>query len=114
MNCHICFNAETEIQHTECHLSYTMITVPIQPVIVGKRGNFNKGVFQFVVNEDEIVTLQMKPGVSFCYSGSLLTHRQEIYKKSTDYPEFVNTVTYNSRVFFEHMIESFRRYINEG
>ena len=65
-----------EIHHIECDLSYTMITVPIQPVIVGKQGNFNNGVFQFVVNEDEIVILRTKPGVSFCYSVFLLTRRQ--------------------------------------
>ena len=114
LNCHVCFNAETEIQHTECDSSYTLITVPVQPITEGKGASYNNGVFQFVVNKNEIVTLQMKPGVSFCYSGFLLTHWQQIYKKSSSHPDFVNIVTYNSRMFFEHLMESFRRFINQN
>ena len=79
LNCHICFNAETEIEHTECDSSYTIITVPNQPVESSKQQNFNNGVFQFIVNEEEVITLPMNPGVSFCYSGFLLTHPQQIY-----------------------------------
>ena len=112
MNSHVCFNAETAIEHTECDSSYMMITVPMQPITTSKSGNLNNGVFQFFIGKNEIVTLQMNPGVTFCYSGFLLTHRQQIYRKSDDHPHMVNIVTYNSRTFFEHMMESFRRYIN--
>ena len=108
-NCHICFNAETETEHTECDRSYTTITAPEQVRTDSKDGKFNKGVFQFVINTNEIVTLPMNIGVSFCHSGFLFTHRQQIDRKSKEYPEFVNIVTYNSRSFFEHVMESFRR-----
>ena len=54
LNCHICFNAETEIEHTECDSSYTIITLPNQPVKSSKQQNYNSGVFQFVVNKEEV------------------------------------------------------------
>ena len=114
LNCHICFNTGTEIDHTECDSLYTIITVPNQPVMASKHQNFNNGVFQFVVDKDEVVTLQMKPGVSFCYSGFPLTYQQQIYNKANDHPAFMNIVTYNSRMVFEHVMESFCRYVNES
>ena len=51
LNCHICFNAESEIEHTECDSLYTIITVPNQPVTLSNHGNFNNGVFQFVIKK---------------------------------------------------------------
>ena len=41
LNCHICFIAETKIEHKECDSSYTIITVPNQPVKSSKQQNFN-------------------------------------------------------------------------
>ena len=108
-NCNICFIAETETEHTECDRSYTMITVPDEVGTDSKYGKFNEGRFQFVINANKIVTLPMNIDVSFCYSGFLLSHRQLIYGKSNRYPKFVNIVTYNSRCFFEYMMQSFCR-----
>ena len=51
LNCHVCFNAETAIEHTECDSSYTMITVPMQPITTSNNGNFNNGVFQFLLEK---------------------------------------------------------------
>ena len=51
LNCHVCFNAETAIEHTECDSLYTIITVPMQSVPSSKNGNFSNGVFQFLLRK---------------------------------------------------------------
>ena len=51
LNCHVCFNAETAIEHTECDSSYTIITVLMHPVTSSNNGNFNNGVFQFLLGK---------------------------------------------------------------
>ena len=42
LNCHVCFNSETAIEHTKCDSSYTIITVPMQSVTSSNNGNFKQ------------------------------------------------------------------------
>ena len=44
LNCHLCFNAEITIEHTECDSLYTIIMFPMQPIPSTKIGNYNRRV----------------------------------------------------------------------
>ena len=52
--------------------------------------------------------LQMDVCMSFTYSGYLLTHQQQIHNESIDEYPLVNVLSYNSKQFFENMLQSFR------
>ena len=65
-------DAETSVYHTERDCSYTLISVPQQEHMDSK-----EFVFQFKINEQLILDIDMVPGISFTYSAYLLTHRQQ-------------------------------------
>ena len=114
VNYNICLNAQTEQRHTECDASYTIISVPSQLAKVTSTGKKNKGRFELNLNENETFIIPMDIGISFVYSGFLLTHHQQIHNLSCDTPPFVNVVSYNSKRLFENMLQSFRRYLGDN
>ena len=113
VNSHLCLNAETRTYHTECDVSYTVVAVPSQPSKFGNEGEVNKGHFEFQINNEFIVVIPMKVGIVFSYSGFMLTHRQQIYRKDQTMSPFINIVLYNSKRLFNNMVTSFRRYLND-
>ena len=112
VNYNLCLNAETEHAHTECDSSYTIICVPNQEANRQAKKIKNSGSFEFVVSHEETIVIPMEIGTIITYSGYLLTHRQQIRKKDSEVPLFVNLVSYNSKRLFENMLESFRRYLH--
>ena len=113
INSHLCLNAETSEFHTECDSSYTVISVPSQLTRSNQNGEFNKGHFEIKINEKKIMVIPMSAGTIFTYSGFMLSHRQQIYKRNNSVRPFVNIVSYNSKRLFNNMMESFRRYLCE-
>ena len=75
-NTNVCINASTDEFHTENDTSYTLITVPAQK---SKEQHVcgNMYFFLFKLNEDLIISLPMTPDLSFIFSGTYLSHRQE-------------------------------------
>lgn len=114
LNAHICHNAQTLKKHTECDSSYTIICVPEQPVQISKKGKFNIAQFEFNMTDDKCLCVPLDPNTIIVYSGFLLTHRQQIQKLNSDLHPFINLVSYNSEKLFKHLMESFRRQINES
>ena len=109
----LCLNAQTEEKHTECDASYTIISVPNQLPRKTNKGKRNVGRFELIINENCRMVIPMDIGISFTYSGYLLTHRQQVHNESQDEHPLVNVVSYNSKRLFENMLQSFRRYIGE-
>ena len=74
LNYNLRLNAQTSKKHTECDVSYTIISVPVQ---LSKKNNLrrkNKGRFELNINEDDTLIIPMDVGTCFAYSGFLLTH----------------------------------------
>ena len=113
LNAHLCLNAETRLKHTECDSSYTIICVPPQPKASVKYGKHNLAEFEFNVKEDEAYVIPLQPGTILVYSGYLLTHRQQVKKRSVEFDPFINIVSYSSQKLFRHLMQSFRREVKE-
>ena len=114
INSHLCINAETEIAHTEHDSSYTIITVPPQyGISKSTNGKYSLARFELIINSYMTIVIGMYPGVTFSYSGFMLTHRQQLNKSRKDNNMFVNVVSYNSKRLFSNLMESFRREIKE-
>ena len=112
LNCHLCFNAQTQMYHTEPDASYTVIAVPNEIPPIGYNGKRVKAQFEFMIDESNILVLPMHPGLIIMYSGYMLTHRQQILNcEDCSYP-FTNIVSYNSKRLFSNLMESFRRDID--
>ena len=114
MNNQLCKNTQSLIPHTECDASYTIIAVPGQEKITkGNKSKKKRATFDFFLKSDSsknsIIVLSLHKGVTFCYSGFLLTHCQQIDNLSDSCVPFLNIVTYNSKRLFENMMQSFRR-----
>ena len=110
----VCINATTEEYHTEKDTSYTLITFPLQNFNLQKiKGNVND--FHFKVNDQVCISLPMTPDVTFMFSGTFLTHRQNgnssLDKNSH---EFVNLSSYGNQKLFNHIRKSFARNIQDG
>lgn len=113
LNVHICHNAQTEMKHTECDASYTIISVPDQGTKKSKDGKQNLAKFEFNLDEKKALVVPLEINTILIYSGYLLTHRQQMYKLNENFNPFINVVSYNSEKLFKHLMESFRREINE-
>ena len=114
LNVHICHNAQTEIKHTECDASYTIISVPNQDKKIDSSGKHNLAKFEFNLDQDKALVIPLEFNTILIYSGFLLTHRQQIQKLNDNFEPFINVVSYNSEKLFKHLMESFRREINEA
>ena len=95
--------------HTEPDASYTIISVPIN---INKNDDRNlrpnKRKFEFMVNNNENLSLSLSSGIILVYSGYILTHWQQIIFNN-ETPPFINLVTYNSKRLFSNLLESFKR-----
>lgn len=109
-NLHYCVNAETEKFHTEQDQSYTVITVPQQHDMNWKKGNGAN--FEFYINSETTIFLQMIPNTSFMYSGYLLTHRQQLSSTKKQKSSFINIATYCSKRLFNNMSKSLERHFS--
>ena len=76
LNCHLCLNAQTQMDHTEPDASYTIILVPnkIETEMINPKTC--RGGFKFIINDDNVLVVPMNPGLILIYSGFMLTHRQ--------------------------------------
>ena len=113
LNVHLCHNAQTELKHTECDASYTIISVPDQKNKVSGKGKHNIAKFEFNLTNEKAIMIPLEVNTILVYSGFLLTHRQQIRNLNDGVDPFVNVVSYNSEKLFNHLMESFRREINE-
>ena len=113
LNVHICHNAQTKMKHTECDASYTIISIPEHDQNFNSVGRQNKAHFEFNIADDKTLVVPLQSSTILVYSGFLITHRQQIRKLNDDVDPFVNVVSYNSEKLFRHLMESFRREINE-
>ena len=57
--------------------------------------------------------IPMHVEIIFVNFPSMLTHQQHIIKKSNYVNPFVNVARYNSKNFFDNMMQSFRRYLKD-
>ena len=113
LNVHICHNAQTEMKHTECDCSYTIISVPDQEKKTHEKGKMNVAKFEFNLTDEKALVVPLEFNTILVYSGFLLTHRQQIHNLNDTVDPFVNVVSYNSSKLFKHLMQSFRREINE-
>ena len=67
----------------------------------------NTAKFEIMVNTNEHLIIPMHPGTIICYSGYMLTHRQQIIDVGTLSLPIVNVVAYNSKRLFSNLMESF-------
>ena len=93
---------------------HTIICAPNQIQSQTRNGYKHCGSFEFYLNSGSILTISMSVGTMFAYSGFLLTHRQQIRNKDSQFKPFVNIATYNSKKLFENMMASFRHYLEIG
>ena len=105
---HYCGNAETRKFHTEQDQSYTIITVPQQHDMNWSNGHGAN--FEFYINSDTTIFIQMIPNTSFVYSGYLLTHRQQLSLMRKQKSSFINIATYCSKRLFNNMSKSLERH----
>ena len=113
----ICVNAMTRIFHTEKDVTYTIISVPKQNLVCSdmkRKSTF----FLFRLNNSNCLSIKMNPGISFLFSGTMLTHRQccvDGYREN-DIPThgniFFNIASYGNEKLFCHLRKSFERIIH--
>ena len=113
MNCHLCLDAQIQMMHTEPDASYAIISVPSNVNRNDDRNlHPNKGKFEFMFNNDEIVSLSLSSGIILVYSGYMLTHCQQIIINNETSTPFINLVAYISKGLFSNLLESFSRDID--
>merc|ERR1712113_1100126 len=81
--------------------------------IITENGRQNVAQFEFNIMENKTIAIPLESNTILVYSGYLLTHRQQIRKLNDSIDPFINVVSYNSEKLFKHLMESFRREINE-
>ena len=102
----VCVNASAANFYTEKDVSYALIAVSQQDYIITKK-NGKTYQFLFKLNENDYISLDLIPNMSFCFSGTFLTHRQ----KGNDYLEsdenrFANLSSYGNYCCFTHICKS--------
>ena len=110
----VCINASTREFHTEKYTSYTLITVPLQDYkLQQKSGNIYDLLFK--LNDKECISLPLTPDVTFMFSGTFLSHRQNgntsIDKENN---QFVNLSSYGNHKLFTHIRIFFARNTKSG
>ena len=108
LNSHLCINARTNIPHTECDSSYTVIGVPKQTDNNYKKLNPN---FNFYINPNERIVVPMHDNICILFSGFMLTHNQSLESVDRKKGTFVNVATYGNKKLFDNMMKSFKRQI---
>ena len=94
-NMSVCVNASTSDYHTEKDVLYTLIDVPQHDYIETKRNNTYQ--FMLKLNEIDCISLDLIHNMSFCFSGTFLTHRQKGHDSlESDENRFVNVSSYGN------------------
>ena len=102
----MCINAQTIEFHTEMDCTYTLIHVPDQDV----SENNSEYHFMFQLSTLTNVSIHMKPGLSFMFSGQFLTHRQSSNNIEADTKgNFINFASYGNARLYRHIRNSFER-----
>ena len=98
----LCVNAATDIFHTEQDCTYTLISIPKQEMINDTNNRYD---FIFKINAIQHISIKLIPGVSFIFSGTYLTHRQNMSSgKSNGEPtNFFNIASYGNKRLFTHI-----------
>ena len=110
----ICVNAITKEFHIERDVTYTLITVPSQERLLSKHHG-RETFFLFQINSNNCLGFEMKSGISFVFSGFMLTHKQFSMDGHMDYKHreqmdpFYNIASYGNEKLFRHMRISFSR-----
>ena len=103
----LCINATTEDYHTEKDTSYTLITVPLQNFKLQKQSGDIYDLL-FKLNDQVCISLPLTPDVTFMFSGTFLTHRQNGNSSlDKDSNEFVNLSSYGNHKLFNHIRKYF-------
>ena len=112
-NTNVCVNASTGDFHTEKDTSYSLITVPSQKQKAQKKCG-NKYSFLFKLNANTTLSLPMSIDLTFLFSGTFLSHRQEgnNSRNKEDSP-FINLSSYGNQRLFTHIRKSFSRTMEE-
>ena len=103
----ISVNARTASFHTENGSTYTFISIPKQEVNCQRKHEYS---FLFSIKDKINISITLTEGISFIFSGKLLTHRQ-----SCNFPvdmkgeTFINFSSYGTKRLFSHIKKSFMR-----
>ena len=105
----ICINAETKDYHVEKDCTYTLISIPKQ-LNLSQVDLSSKYQFYFKLTETEHIHIPLKAGISFFFSGTYLTHRQnkDTCQHTTD-NDFINIASYGNKRLFSHIRQSFKK-----
>ena len=103
----ISVNARTNEFHTENDSTYTVITIPKQEANEKAEADY---AFFFKVQDKHNVSIKLSEGLTFVFSGKLLTHRQSCNKESSIENElFINFASYGTQRLFTHIKNTFMR-----
>jgi len=103
----ISVNARTDSFHTENDSTYTVISIPKQEANSERKDEYS---FLFKVKDKNNISLRLTEGVSFVFSGKLLTHRQSCnFPVNMKGETFINFSSYGTKRLFSHIKKSFER-----
>ena len=103
----ISVNARTTSFHTENDSTYTVISIPKQEANSERKDEYS---FLFKVKDKNNISLRLTEGVSFVFSGKLLTHRQSCnFPVNMKGETFINFSSYGTKRLFSHIKKSFER-----
>jgi hypothetical protein len=105
----ICINAQTMDYHVEKDCTYTLITIPMQ-LNMAKEDFSRKYQFYFKLSNSQHIHIPLKSGISFFFSGTYLTHRQnkDEYEHTTA-NDYINIASYGNKRLFSHIRQSFKK-----
>ena len=104
MSTSICFDAYTEIFHTEKDCTYTLISTPSQ-----ERKNLARNLqFKFLLNEKILLNIPLLEQSTLLFSAYFLSHRQQC-DSDTSLPSCINLASYSNYRTFTNLRQSFRR-----
>ena len=110
----MCVNARTSIMHTEDDCTYTFAKVPSQISSDVKNKDYQR-MFLVQINKKELIALPLYMNLSFIFTGTFLSHRQQCTSESsTDGSRFYNIVSYGNKRLFFHIRKSFKRNLDES
>ena len=103
----VCVNATTSQLHTENDCTYTVITTPCQET---EKKLPDKYQFLFALKKGETIGITLRRGVSFLFSGKLLSHRQnKDTTTSNDNDTFINIASYGNERLYNSIKKTMKR-----
>jgi hypothetical protein len=105
----ICINAQTLEYHVKKDCTYTLITIPEQ-VNRSEVDLSTKYQFYFKFSQSQHLHIPLKSGISFFFSGTYLTHRQNKDEcQHTSDNDFINIASYGNKRLYSHIKQSFKK-----